>query len=42
MEMSIACRGVAFCPLTKIPPVSHYAVEETSALKFFIPHGWVH
>ena len=30
MEMSIARKGVVFCPLMKIPPVSHYAAEETT------------
>ena len=33
MKMSIAHRGVAFCPLMKIPPVSYSAAEETTYFK---------
>ena len=33
MEMSIARRGVAFCMLMKIPPVSYYVAEETICFK---------
>ena len=33
-EMSIARRGIAFCLLTKIPPVSHSAAEEITCFKF--------